>query len=189
MKLLTANGMLPIVGGKAIQMPDTAGMETTILDRSISGEYTNESLTAVQAYALAYCTNLTGVNFPNAAVLGNSALDNCTSLTSVNAPKVTKVGTYCMRGIKAAKLSFPALTSILGLAFSSCADLNALILGAPTVCALAAVSAFMGTGIENGTGYVYVPSALVDSYKITAPWSSMASKIRAIEDYPDITGG
>lgn len=45
------------------------------------------------------------------------------------------------------------------------------------------------TAIENGTGYVYVPSALVDSYKITAPWSSMASKIRAIEDYPDITGG
>lgn len=189
MKLLTANGKLLLVGGKAIQMPDTAGAETAILDRSISGEYTNESLTAVQAYALAYCTHLTGVNFPNVTVLGNSALDNCTSLTSVNAPKVTKVGTYCMRGIKAAKLSFPALTSILSYAFLSCTNLTTLVLGAPTVCSLYAATAFSGSGINSDAGYVYVPSALVESYQTDSIWGTMASKIRAIEDYPDITGG
>ena len=49
-------------------------------------------------------------------------------------------------------------------------------------------SAFKDTPIESGTGYVYVPSALVDSYKSATNWSTYADQIRAIENYPDITG-
>ena len=45
------------------------------------------------------------------------------------------------------------------------------------------------TVIASGTGYVYVPSALVNSYKSATNWSTYADQIRAIEDYPDITGG
>ncbi len=48
---------------------------------------------------------------------------------------------------------------------------------------------FSGTAIGNGTGYIYVPSALVDSYKAATGWANWAEQIRAIEDYPEITGG
>ena len=45
------------------------------------------------------------------------------------------------------------------------------------------------TKIHSGQGYVYVPAALVDSYKAAANWQNYADQIRAIEDYPEITGG
>ena len=48
--------------------------------------------------------------------------------------------------------------------------------------------AFAFSKIEKGGGYIYVPSALVDAYKVETNWSTYASQIRAIEDYPDICG-
>jgi hypothetical protein len=43
--------------------------------------------------------------------------------------------------------------------------------------------------IEDGTGYIYVPSALVETYKTASNWVTYAAQIRAIEDYPEITEG
>jgi hypothetical protein len=45
------------------------------------------------------------------------------------------------------------------------------------------------TKIANGEGYIYVPASMVDSYKSASNWSTYAAQIRAIEDYPEITGG
>ena len=45
------------------------------------------------------------------------------------------------------------------------------------------------TKISSDSGYIYVPAALVDSYKAAANWQNYADQIRAIEDYPEITGG
>ena len=45
------------------------------------------------------------------------------------------------------------------------------------------------TKISSGSGYIYVPAALVDSYKAAGNWQYYADQIRAIEDYPEITGG
>ena len=39
------------------------------------------------------------------------------------------------------------------------------------------------SAIESGTGYIYVPSALIDSYKTAKNWSSHAAQFRALEDY------
>jgi hypothetical protein len=50
-------------------------------------------------------------------------------------------------------------------------------------------NSFQSSAIASGTGYVYVPRALVDTYKAATNWSAYASQIRAIEDYPEITGG
>ena len=35
----------------------------------------------------------------------------------------------------------------------------------------------------------YVPTSLVEAYKSATNWSACAEQIRAIEDYPEITGG
>lgn len=47
-----------------------------------------------------------------------------------------------------------------------------------------------GTYIDRAEGYIYVPSALVDSYKNDSVnhWSKYANQFRAIEDYPEICG-
>jgi hypothetical protein len=57
------------------------------------------------------------------------------------------------------------------------------------ICNLLNTNAFVNTPIAKSTGYIYVPRALVDSYKSATNWSTYANQIRAIEDYPDITGG
>lgn len=35
----------------------------------------------------------------------------------------------------------------------------------------------------SGTGYIYVPRALVDTYKAATNWSTIADQFRALEDY------
>lgn len=49
--------------------------------------------------------------------------------------------------------------------------------------------AFNSTRIAAGNGYIYVPSALVEAYKAATGWADWAEQIRAIENYPEITGG
>ena len=107
--------------------------------------------------------------FPKVAYVAEQAMGSCSALTYVDLP-------ICKR--------------IDAKGFYNCSSLETLILRRTTdVCALANVSAFTGTPIASGTGFIYVPSALVDSYKSATNWSTFASQFRAIEDYPDITGG
>ena len=88
------------------------------------------------------------------------------------------------------RLDFPAVTAIGTEAFAYSNLLEVLILRNTTkVVELEHKGAFTSTKIASGTGYIYVPAALVDSYKADTNWSNYASKFRAIEDYPDICGG
>ena len=48
---------------------------------------------------------------------------------------------------------------------------------------LSNTSAFNSTPITFGTGYIYAPRALVDSYKAATNWSTYADQICALEDY------
>lgn len=114
-----------------------------------------------------------------------------TKLISVEFPMVTSVGTQAFQNcLSLKKADFNVLTSINIWAFNVCRALEALIIRTNSVCTLAGTSAFANnSGIAAGTGYVYVPSALVDSYKAATNWSTYAGQIRAIEDYPSITGG
>jgi hypothetical protein len=52
-----------------------------------------------------------------------------------------------------------------------------------SVPSLSSTNAFAGTPIESGTGYIYVPAALIDSYKTETNWSAFAAQYRALEDY------
>ena len=67
-----------------------------------------------------------------------------------------------------------------------CTNLTTVILrNASQVCALGDINVFDSTALAQ----VFVPAAMVDAYKADSRWSKHASKILAIEDYPDITGG
>ena len=98
----------------------------------------------------------------------NSAFQECKSMTIIDLPSVTDIGNN---------------------AFRTCSALVTVIIRAGSLCTLGGTSVFTSTPISSGAGFVYVPAALVGAYKSATNWSTIADKIRAIEDYPEITGG
>ena len=76
--------------------------------------------------------------------------------------------------------------------FKNCSNIKTIVLSNPSnVCTLSNAS-YLPTQITNTadtTSYIYVPQALLTNYKTATNWATFSSKIRAIEDYPDITGG
>ena len=84
------------------------------------------------------------------------------------------------------KVWLPKVANIQYKDFNGCTALVALILAKTTLVPLTDVNAFENSTVAIGTGYIYVPSALVDEYKTATNWVTYASQIRAIEDYPDI---
>ena len=161
-----------------------------LIDRSIT-EIQNSRVTSIGMYAFYRCSNLTTANFPAAKSIGGGAFQSCTELSAVDFPVAKSIGSYAFASCtKLSAVDFPAAESIDTRAFNSCGILTALILRKTNiVCNLSKTDAFGNTGIARGTGYIYVPSALVNSYKAATNWSTYANQIRAIEDYPDITGG
>lgn len=177
---VTANGTVEITpdAGKTlskataiVNVPTSGGGDSalpSIIARSISGAYTNSDITEVGAYAFFNCSKLTSVVFPNATIIEGYAFQNCRLLERVDFSQLQSTTAYSFRGDTA---------------------MRAIILRNSEVAPAAAARGFSGflSAIEDI--YLYVPSALVDSYKAATNWSTHASKIRAIEDYPDITGG
>ena len=144
-------------------------------------------VTEIGSNSFRSCIALSHANFPLATSIKNYAFQDCTALVSVDFPVAATVMDYAFSGCSAlTTIDFPAVTSISSNAFKSCKSLTAIILRSGTMATLGNTNAFSGMPISGGTGYVYVPSALVDSYKTANNWSTYASQIRAIEDYPEI---
>ena len=142
---------------------------------------------------------LSDVNLSKAETLGKSTFQHCESLTSINLPQVNAIGQQAFQGCtKLEKVDLRKHIDFLdyGNQFTNCTHLTTLILRSNTVCSPRfSVTANSGgilsnTPIANSkNGYVYVPRALVNEYKNATNWTVIADQIRAIEDYPEITGG
>lgn len=182
-----------------------------IITRSLT-EYSDSYIKSIGEYALYSCTSLTKVDFQKVTSVGLFAFYGCSALKTVSLPMaelidnygfynnrklesiyiplVAEIGKNAFYGCSALNtINVPSTTLIGERAFYNDTALTTIVLNVPTMCTLENVSAFEGTPIASGTGYIYVPSALVSAYKQGTNWSAFASQIRAIEDYPDITGG
>lgn len=80
-------------------------------------------------------------------------------------------------------------TNIGNRFFEGCSALDTIILPSTILIVLAVDTISTQSPIANGTGYIYVPRALIDDYKVATNWSTYADQFRAIEDYPEICGG
>ena len=160
---------------------------TTIVERSISGEYANDRVTTVGDYVFRNCTALTGISLPSVESIGVCAFLSCTKLTSVSIPAIKSISRSAFSSCTAlTSIDLHGVTSIAAMAFYCCTNLTTVILrNASQVCALGDINVFDSTALAQ----VFVPAAMVDAYKADSRWSKHASKILAIEDYPDITGG
>ena len=148
------------------------------------------AVTSIGDYTFRDCSKLTAVDFPAVTSIGTSAFKGCSKLTTVDFPVATSIGSRAFNSCSALTTAdFPAVTRISSDAFQICSKLTTLILRSGTMATLSNTSAFSSTPIASGTGYIYVPSALVDAYKAATNWTTYANQIRAIEDYPDICGG
>jgi hypothetical protein len=114
------------------------------------------------------CTNLETVDVHNSSYISSYTFRNCSKLAKLDLHRAENIGTY---------------------AFNGCKTLGTLILRMSAVPALGGTNAFTNTKISGGTGYIYVPAALIEEYKVATNWSTYANQFRAIEDYPEITGG
>ena len=159
----------------AIQAIETGGgsgsdeLVNSLIDRTISGTYVNNTVTLIGVYGLAGCTKLTSVVLPAVRITDGNSMSGCSAIT---------------------KADFSNLRTIRYSTFYNNKKLIALIIRRHAVTTLDnTTNVFKNTPIESGTGYIYVPSDMVSSYKSATNWSTYADQIRAIEDYPDITGG
>ena len=164
--------------------------------------------TSVNYAAFGNCYSLTTANFPEILSIGDSAFSCCSSLIEVNFPKATRIGKQAFEQCTAlVTVIFPKVEAIASSAFLnstaltvadfhkkvtlgdnafSGTNLTTLILRSETMVTLSKHPNWLtstGVPLRDGTGYIYVPAALIDSYKAAEYWSKWANKFRALEDY------
>lgn len=156
-----------------------------IINRTIKDIYID---TSVGDYAFYYCTFVKPTFGDNCTKIGYEPFYYCYAIEGINTNKVTEIGSYAFFGSKnLSKADLPNVIRISSDVFNW-TKLETLILRSNKVCSLAS-GAFYGTPIEKGEGYIYVPKALIEQYKVATNWVTFANQFRAIEDYQEITGG
>lgn len=205
-KEITENGTIDVTQYASAEVNVQGGGASLIelVTRSVL-TFSNETLTEVGRYAFAGCSDLTTVDLPNVETVGGNAFASCSQLSDVslprvkalpgnvfngsgsmptsNFPSVETIGASAFTWSRVETLRFPNLKSING-SFLNATRLHTLIIEqSETVCTNGATSTFNGTPIKNGTGYVYVPSALLAEYQAATNWAAISSQIRALEDY------
>lgn len=139
--------------------------QKAITDSIVNGsivEYVNDTITEFRSYAFSNCKSLTKIKCDALILLNSYSFRDCTSLKEVR---------------------FDSLTEIkFGGIFEDCSTLEKLILGSSTLCALNNANAFRNSAIVNGTGYIYVPDNLVDTYKTATNWVTYADQIKPISE-------
>ena len=147
------------------------------------------------------CSSLQSVNLPNLTQWGSSqdglglyqTFSNCTNLQTVNLPILTntKLGLYAFQNCTSLTKVKASFKSMGMNCFQNCSVLRILILPqTDSITTLGNSNIFEDTLIgKNQDSGIYVPRALVNEYKNATNWTVYADYIRAIEDYPEITGG
>lgn len=132
------------------------------------------------------CNNLEAVSLPSCHTLGTGALGSafwgCSKLSQVSLPLVTTIMSFTFRDTVIQKIDFLSVNNIESNAFIYARQLDTLILRNSNVCVLKNIDAFDSTKIAAGTGYIYVPDNLVDSYKIATNWVTFANQIKPISE-------
>lgn len=134
-------------------------------------------------------TLLKSVYLPNVLYINNQAFSGCMRLTDVYIPKCTRIENEAFATCNIKKIDLPSVTYLGQYALINNPLEEIILRNTSAVIPMLESYTLAESLIGAGTGYVYVPRALVDSYKSATNWSAVADQIRAIEDYPEITGG
>ena len=164
-----------------------------LLDGTGTEVFVPEGITKIRDSAFYRMYDVTAIHIPEGVTaIGTQCFWDCGKLPEITFPPSTRTIDYAAfawcGSLKMIDCWFTEINS--ECVFWGCSGLDALILrNTEMVATLANANTFESSKISHGTGYIYVPRSLVDSYKAATNWSTYASQIRAIEDYPEITGG
>lgn len=153
-------------------------------------ELSNSIVTTLRTRIFQGATKLVTVNLPSVASVGAYGFYQCSGLVTVKLPKLKSVSTQTFYSCtKLQHADCGQLGNIPAQTFNACSALTELILRKTgSICTLSNVNGVNNTPIGKGTGFVYVPRNLLESYASASNWSTFAAQFRAIEDYPDICG-
>lgn len=173
------------------------------LDGTITA-YSNSELTEIREKAFYHCNKLTSVDLPNVTTLGADAFHTCTWLETVNIPKLAAIPYQCFYyGYSLPdKLVFPVCKSVAGYAISYAETKILDILGGGQIESFAfyRASSFTTLILRNTETIttlqsapssvwqdytavtVYVPDALLESYKTATNWVKMAGQIKGLSE-------
>lgn len=181
-------------------------IDTIITNDAGTAKILESNVTSLRQYALRG-TDFATVRLPNVTTMATYAFHNCTSLVNIHLPKIATLSGYDFQNCRKVKVfDFPLLESIGVASFYGCSGMKALVIRSNSVCALKNTGAFTNSSIVGGTGYIYVPAALLSDtdetkdYRRATNWSTYATQFRALEDYtvdgtitgeidPEKTGG
>lgn len=173
------------------------------LDGTIT-EYSNTELTEIREKAFYGCIKMTSVDLPNVVTLGADAFHTCKWLETINIPKLTaipyqcfyycfslpdvlvfsackNVAGYAISYAETKKLDILGGGQIDSFAFYRASYFNTLILrNTETVTTLQAAPSSIWSDYTAVT--VYVPDALLESYKTATNWVKMAGQIKGLSE-------
>lgn len=151
--------------------------------------FTGPAVTKIGASAFEGLSGITTINTPNVVTIDDNALMS-TSLKEVNFPKCKTIGMNVFNSCANLEKADLGTCEKLGMyAFDNCSSLNTLILRGSKVCAMNDASALgyskwsQSTPLAGMNGSIYVPDALVDSYRKATNWSIFASIIKPLSTY------
>lgn len=117
---------------------------------------------------------------------------DCTELTSVdlsnfdtaNVTTMYNMFNLCrsLEKIDLSNFDVSKVTSMNSM-FYNCNSLSKVIIDNQTVFDLKS-KVFLGTPIDEGTGFIYVPDNLVETYKSATNWSAYADQIKGMSELP-----
>lgn len=173
----------------AVSFPSLKTINNGGLKNNYLSELNIPNVETMAPYALSSIRELSKLNLPKLKQLNQTELNSCSELSLVDCGSLESINS----------------TYYFYAPFSSCPKLETLILRGNKVATLADKNGLCGEVTsekipENGYGYapikdgidkgfIYVPKALLEDYKVATNWSVFADKFRAIEDYPEICGG
>ena len=171
-------------------MPDTKTSmgEQGVLDGLVGNRLADleeSSCWKIGSYGLYNNSALTGLRIPNVSRIEEYGVSGCSGLTSLVLPKVTHVGVRAFQscsGLQVVDFQSADPVTFYNYAFNNCFALKEMILRSSSPATLAGTAAMTGTSIGLNLGAVYVPTALVDTYKNDTNWSLYT--ILDINEYP-----
>ena len=142
--------------------------------------------TQINNYAFEHCKNVTFSILPTSIkTLGINSLRGTGVTISELPSNITSISMGCFRSCNnmSTLTCLGAITKIDNYVFDDSSNFEKLVL--PNITAvptLNSTNAFTGTKIASGTGYIYVPDDLVESFKTATNWSTYANQIKGVSE-------
>ena len=150
----------------------------------VADEVDIQSLTSIEnTYWMIRGAAIGVVKLPSVTAIGAESLWDAGEVGRIVFNSLETIGVTLKSGNNIKIYDFHALTSLRSLPHHG--RQYSIIIRTPTVCTLQ--DAPISQVLPHVS--VYVSRDLVDSYKAATNWSSIADKIFAIEEYPEIDGG